>query len=392
MRTWIRGGTILTPERTVEGVVILDGPQIAAIEPLSELAPSPEETRIFAADGLLVMPGLIDIHVHGGAGSDTMDATPLALETMSTFFARHGVTAFLPATISQSTAAITRAIENVAQHRESVSGALPLGVHLEGPYLSQAYRGAQAEEWLRDPDPAEYRAWLSEGVIRIITLAPELPGAVELIRAGAERGARASAGHTQASPLQVRTAVEAGLSLSTHTFNGMAGLHHRELGTAGALLADERVYCELIADGVHVHPEVAKMLLAIKGLDRTILVTDAIRATGLTDGVYDLGGQDVTVTGGVARTSAGGLAGSTLTLERAVRNMQRFAGISINQAVSLATRTPAAALGWMGKKGEIRPGADADILIADAEMNVKAVWVAGKLVYQTPELRILKEK
>jgi len=386
MRTWIQHGTVITPGQTIEdSVVVIEDGRVSAIEPRNQLTMVPTATEIIDANGLLVMPGLIDIHVHGGAGSDTMDATPNALEEMSTFFLQHGVTSFLPTTASQSIAAITRAVENAAQNLARCTGAHPLGIHLEGPYLSAAFRGAHPLEWLHNPEPAEYHRWLDCGVVQLMVLAPELPGSLELIRKGVSQGVHFSAGHTQASPLQIQAAADAGLTLSTHTFNGMAGLHHRDLGTVGALLADDRIFCEIIADGTHVHPAVLKMLLKIKGLERTLLVSDAIRAAGMTDGEYDLVGQSISVRDGVARTSAGGLAGSTLSLNEAVSNIQKYTGIPLNQAVQMATLTPAAALGLVGIKGEICPGADADILIADTELNVKAVLIGGKIVYKSDD-------
>ncbi len=317
-----------------------------------------------------------------------MDATHHGLEVMSTFFLEHGVTSFLPTTGSQSFEVITKAIENVAGNKTALTGAQCLGMHLEGPYLSDTHRGAHLSKWLRDPDPTEYMSWFSSGVIRSMTIAPELPGAIDLINYGVSNGIRLSAGHTAATPLQIHTAANAGLNLSTHTFNGMAGLHHRDLGTVGALLADDRIFCEIIADGTHVHPDILRMVIKIKGVDRTILVTDAIRAAGMNDGKYELAGQSITVQGGIARTIAGGLAGSTLTLDKAVKNILQFSDISINQAVRLATLTPATALGLAGVKGEIRPGADADILITDMEMNIKAVVIAGQVLYRSNDYKL----
>jgi N-acetylglucosamine-6-phosphate deacetylase len=383
MRIWIQGGTIITPETTLsDSVVIIEDGRISAIEPRLSLTPDPIDTEVITAEGMFVMPGLIDIHVHGSAGSDTMDATPAALTEMSVFFLRHGVTSFLATTISQSTEKMNRAIENISQFMANPSGARPLGIHLEGPYLSRAFRGAHPSDLLRNPDPKEYRPWLQSGVVRTITIAPELPGALDLIREGTSPGVRFSAGHTQANPDEIKEAVDAGLRLSTHTFNGMAGLHHRDLGTVGALLSDDRVFCEIISDGIHVHPEVLKLVIRIKGLDHTILVTDAMRAAGLVDGEYDLGGQSISVGAGVARTQTGGLAGSTLTLDQAIKNIQKFANIPLHQAVRLATLTPASVLGLKGRKGELRAGADADILIADSNMNIKVVMIDGKIVYR----------
>jgi N-acetylglucosamine-6-phosphate deacetylase len=384
MRLCIRCDTIVTPDRTLDHTAILvENGRITALEDLRQVADCPPETQVLRASGLLVLPGLIDLHVHGGAGSDTMDATPATLEHMSTFFATHGVTSFLPTTLTASPQAITRAIETIAACASNLPGAQALGVHLEGPYLSHAQRGAQPVEWLRRPDPAEYRPWLEAGVVRRVTLAPELPGALDLIREGAAQGVRFSAGHTEADYDLFEQAVEAGLSQSTHTFNGMTGLHHRQPGAAGAALSDDQVTCEAIADGIHLHPAMLKLLVRAKGVERTLLVTDAMRAAGLADGDYDLGGQQIRVQGGVARTPAGGLAGSTLTLERAVHNCMQFCGLNISQALAMATTTPAVALGLVGRKGAIQPGADADLIFIDPDWHIKAVMVGGKIVYQT---------
>lgn len=387
MHTWIQGGTIITPEKILsDEVIIIENGKISAIEPAASLVQTPADARIIPAEGFFVMPGLIDIHVHGSFGSDTMDATPESLAEMSTFFSRHGVTSYLPTTISQSNTNINLAVANIAENMFRRDCAVPLGVHLEGPYLSQTFRGAQPSRLLRNPDPAEYRPWFKSGVVRTMTLAPELPGAMQLIREGAAQGVRFSAGHTQASPEVISEAGDAGLVLATHTFNGMAGLHHRDLGTVGALLADDRIFCEIISDGIHLHADILKLIIRMKGLDRTILVTDAMRAAGLPDGEYDLGGQSISVKDGIARTDTGSLAGSTLTLDQAVRNIQKFSGIPLQDAIRLATLTPASVLGLNGIKGELRPGADADILIADADMNIRIVIINGSIVYHAGDI------
>jgi N-acetylglucosamine-6-phosphate deacetylase len=382
MRTLISGGRIITPAEIIDDtVVVIENGKIAALEPQRQVAERPPDTEWIDASGLLVVPGLIDIHVHGGAGCDTMDATPQAIERMSTFFLQHGVTSYLPTTITNQADAIERALDNVSACMATVRGARPLGVHMEGPYLSHAHPGAQPPDWLCNPDPACYRRWLDTGLVRSVTLAPELPGALEFIREGVSRGVRFSAGHTGASYAQMQQAVDAGLSLTTHTFNGMPALHHREPGVVGAALSDYRVFCEVIADGIHVHPAVLRLLACAQGVERVVLVTDAMRAAGLADGEYDLGGQMVHVQAGVARTTGGALAGSTLTLDHAVRNMVKLAGLTPIQALTMATMTPAAALGLSDRKGAIRPGADADILLVDSDLEIKAVLLGGILGY-----------
>ncbi len=268
------------------------------------------------------------------------------------------------------------------EYRHACKGARPLGLNLEGPFLNPLYTGAQPVTFLRRPDPAEYQAWLSSGDVRVLTLAPEQDGALELIHAAAQHGVRTGAGHSDATYEQAHAAIEAGLSISVHTFNGMGPLHHRRPGLLGAALSDERVYCELIADGIHLHPAVLQLAVRAKGVQRALLITDSMRAAGLPNGEYDLGGQTIRVQDGVAVTSTGNLAGSTLTLDQAVRNAVRFCGVSFAEAVQMASLTPASALGLDQQKGVLKPGADADVVLWDAEYRVQRTLVAGETVYQ----------
>jgi N-acetylglucosamine-6-phosphate deacetylase len=382
MRTIIYGGTLLTPDETLpDHALVIEAGHIVALEPGLHPVSAGAHEHILHADGLWVAPGLIDLHVHGSAGSDTMDATPAALAAMSHFFIKHGVTAYLPTTITAPGAAIQAAITNVERTPQPEDGAHHLGVHLEGPYLSPTQRGAQPEEFLRQPDPGEYDSWLDSSVVCLIAVAPEISGVLALIERGGVKKIRFSAGHCQANYEQMMQAVDRGLNQATHTFNAMLGLHHREPGTAGAVLADERIYAEVIVDGIHVHPAIVRVLVHAKGINRTILITDAIRAAGLADGDYDLGGQIVHVADGIARTSSGSLAGSTLTLDKAVRNVMQFAGVSLNQALAMASRVPAEAMRWSGRKGVLEPGADADVILFDASLNIRGSIVAGNLVY-----------
>ena len=383
MRIFLHGGTLITPYETLpdHDLVIEDG-LIASMYPASQGQEVSGEGSHIDAKGLWVIPGLIDLHVHGSAGSDTMDSTPEAIQTMADFFVRHGVTSYLPTTITAPLQATNAAIQNVISMAQPQAGARHLGVHLEGPYIGSQYRGAQPEEWLRSPDPHEYERWFEMGSIRLIALAPELPGTIELIERGTRQGIRFSVGHSSANYEQVIQAADHGLNQATHTFNGMTGLHHREPGAAGAVLTDDRIYAEIIVDGIHLHPAVVKLVVRAKGIDRTILVTDAIRATGLADGDYDLGGhQKVQVRDGIARTSRGSLAGSTLAMDAALRNVMRFAGLSINDALRMATTTPAEAMGLSSCKGIIQPGADADLALVDPDLNVHATIINGALVY-----------
>lgn len=382
-RIAIVNGNVLTPTYRLErGVVLVEGNKIAAVARGPALA-IPADAQIIEAQGLTVCPGFIDVHVHGGAGHDTMDATPEALTGMSAFFARHGVTGFLPTTVTASREATLAAIRAVADHQQAKpAGAQALGVHLEGPFISAERPGAQNPRFIRSPDPEEYEALFALGNVKLISLAPEAPGAEALIAYALSRGATVAVGHSSASYEQVLAAVRLGLNHAAHTYNTMQGLHHRQPGTAGAALTCDEIYAEIIVDLVHVHPAMVKLLVRAKGLDRALLVTDAICAAGMPDGTYELGGQEIIVTEGEARLPSGNLAGSTLTMEHAVRNVMQAAGLSWAEAIRLATLTPAKSIGMDHRKGRLSPGYDADITLLDEHLEVVLTMVAGRVIYQ----------
>jgi N-acetylglucosamine-6-phosphate deacetylase len=279
---------------------------------------------------------------------------------------------------------ILRAVTNVANTRQPFDGAQHLGVHVEGPFLSRKFPGAQPASVLRDPDSAEYRTWFDTRVVRLITVAPELDGTMGLIHEGIQHGIAFAAGHTSASYEQILAAADQGVLQATHTFNAMLGLHHRNPGTLGAVLTDDRIYAQIIADGVHTHPAMVKLLVRAKGADRTLLITDAMRATGLRDGTYTLGDQPVTVQDSIARTLDGALAGSTATLDYVLRNVIAFAGVTLNQALQMATTTPAEAMHIQARKGSLVVGKDADVIFLDSALRVRMTLIAGRVVYATP--------
>jgi N-acetylglucosamine-6-phosphate deacetylase len=380
MRTWIIGGTLVTPQEIItdHALVIEDG-KISTIEPESS---EKSADSVINAGGMWVAPGLIDVHVHGGSGHDTMDATPEAIHGMARFFAAHGVTSYFPTTMTAPPDAIINAIENVARCPQPTDGAQHLGVHVEGPYINTAFPGAQPSSDIRLPDPAEYRRWLASGVVRLITIAPEIEGAAELIELGVSRGIEFAAGHTGASYEEIIEAAGHGLRQATHTFNAMLGLHHRNPGTLGGVLTDDRIYAQIIGDGIHVHPAMVKLLVRAKGAKRTILITDSMRAAGLQDGLYTLGAQPITVIEGVARTASGALAGSTATLDAVLRNVVKFAGISLPEALAMGTATPAEAMGLTGRKGTLSSGADADVILLDDDLNVRMTMIGGRVIYR----------
>lgn len=373
----IRNGRILTPGAVLHGheLVVAEG-RIRALR-----RPGADGGALLDAQGLWVAPGLIDLHVHGALGCDVMDATPASLTTMARHFARRGITSWLPTTMSASPAAIAAALANVAACPQPADGAQHLGLHIEGPYLNPAWRGAQAADALRLPDPQEYGPWLRSGVVRLITLAPELPGADRLIDAGRRQGVEFAIGHSGADYETVLAAAARGLRQATHVCNGMAGLHHRRPGTLGAVLDEDRILAQLIGDGLHVHPAVMRLLLRAKGQERVLLISDAMRATGLGDGEFESGGQTVTVRAGEARTPDGALAGSTLTLDEMLRRVMQHCGLALPQALPLASTVPAAALGLTGRKGVLQPGADADLILLDDAARLRLTMVAGRVVY-----------
>ena len=376
----ISGGIILTPHSTYTDYTLVAGhKKLLALEP-GTVACGPRD-QVINARGMWVVPGMIDVHIHGAIGYDMMDANPETIPAISRFLVRHGVTSYLPTTMSAPSAAITAAIENFKNAAFPDDGAQPLGLHLEGPYLAVEHRGAQSAEMLRDPDPAEYERWFASGAVRLVSIAPERKGALDCIRQGVSRGIRFSVAHSGASYETTEQAVELGLNEGTHVFNGMVGLHHRNPGTVGAILSDDRIYAQVIADGIHLHPAVLKLLMRAKGRSRTILITDAIRAAGMQDGKYESGGQVITVQDGVVRTVSGGLAGSTLTMDCALRNSIVFGDLPFEQALQMATSTPAEALG-LKDKGVLTPGADADVVLLDPELRVRLTLVGGKVVYE----------
>jgi N-acetylglucosamine-6-phosphate deacetylase len=317
-----------------------------------------------------------------------MDATPQALQTMAKFLATHGVTSFLPTTVTAPQAPLLAAIANVAQYqRAAMAGALVLGIHLEGPYLSTVHPGAQPVQYIRPASLDEYTKLFAAGNVRMISLAPEIPGSLPLIAYAHAQGAVVAVGHSAASYEEVMEAVKAGLTQACHTFNGMTGLHHRTPGTVGAVLSCDEIYAQIIVDLIHLHPAVVKLLVRAKGTERTILITDAMRAAGLPEGLYDLAGQSVTVKhGSVHLTHGNSLAGSILTMDQALRNVMQATGLSLFEALPMATSVPARSLGMDAELGMLLPDYYADIVLLDQNLNVRATIVRGNIVYQATEL------
>ena len=381
MSITIRGGRVITPLEVFEQAdVLIEGGRILAVGPGLAAAAAGERIE---AEGHIVAPGLVDIHVHGSAGHDTMDATREAIEGMARYFASRGVTAFCPTTMTVPAEEIMASVRAVHEcQRRPVEGAQPLGVHLEGPYIDAAKKGAQPPQHVRTAGDLDYRGFFSLGNIRLVSLAPEFEENRELITFARARGVAVAVGHSSASYEQVVEAVKLGVSQSTHTFNQMEGIHHRKPGTVGAALMLDEIYAQFIADGVHLHPAIVKMIVHLKGPDRAVLITDAIRGAGMPDGEYELGGQPITVKEGAVRLADGALAGSCLTMDQGVRNIAAFTGRPLAECLRMATLTPARAIGVAHRKGSIEPGKDADIVILTPDLEVAATVAMGRVVYR----------
>lgn len=384
----IAGARIVTPAGVLEGGWIwLRGARIAAIGGASDPLPAATaDAERIDGEGGWVIPGFIDVHVHGGAGHDFMDADEslAGIDGIARFHASHGTTGLLATSLTASREELTAMIGRASRYMD---GEMPyaqvLGVHLEGPFVSLKWKGAQNPDYILPPQSEWLDEWVSlyPGVLKLQTLAPELPGALDYIERLASYGIVPSAGHTDATYEQIVAAADRGLRHAVHTYNAMTPLHHRNPGTVGAVMADDRISAEVIADGHHVHQAAIKVLTRAKGGGKVILVTDAMAAAGMPDGDgYELGGLPVVLTCGVARLKDGGnLAGSTLTMIGAFRHMVREVGIPIPAASQMASGNAARQLGLAGTTGSLEAGKQADVLLLDGELNLRGVWARGRL-------------
>ena len=355
------------------------------IEKISRCADKNAEV-IELPEGAIVLPGFVDQHIHGAGGSDGMDGTVEDISIIAKTIAAEGTTSFLVTTMTQSPENITKALSAVKSYRETDrgDGARVVGVHLEGPFIAAAHKGAQPLEYVKAPDIQTFNGYnaASGNCIRIVTLAPEVDGAAEFIKHLTAQGIVASIGHTGAKYPDIEKAVELGASNVTHTYNAQTALHHREIGTVGSAMLIDELNCEMICDTIHVSVPAMRLLVKNKPADKLTLITDAMRAKGIPDGVSELGGQTVYVKNGEARLADGTLAGSVLRMNRAVQNMVEKVGVPFTQAVDCATINPAKNLGIDNEVGSIAVGKRADFTVINANYDVLMTVRGGEVIYK----------
>jgi N-acetylglucosamine-6-phosphate deacetylase len=381
MTQWYQGALIL-PDRVVEnGLLRVENGQITGLwDREVEQAPTPDPAHLITAP--YISPGFVDLHVHGGGGGDFMDGDPEAVVAITECHAKYGTTSLLATTLTAPEDQIIRAIRAVKAAPKR--GTRIVGFHIEGPFINAQMRGAQNLAYVRPASTAEIDRWHAEGEPEDrwhITLAPEIPGHLDAIRYLVQKGFVVSAGHTDCSYSQLKEAVEAGLSHATHLYNAMRGLHHREPGTVGGAITLPGMTIELIADGFHVHP--ASMLLAVRarGVDSTLLVTDAMRAAGMPDGEYMLGELKAIVKDGMAKLENGSLAGSLLTMATAVRNMVNLVGLPLHEAVRMASLNPARRHKLDDQIGSLAVGKRADLVLLDKDLTTLLTLVGGRVAF-----------
>lgn len=378
----IKNGLIIQTQNIERKDLLITGTKISK---LGKISPPKKEIQIIDAEGLYVSPGFIDSHVNGGAGHSFLDNNEEAFNQVLVFHAKHGTTGLLPTAVASP---VRRMREFLALARKFMrTNPMVLGAHLNGPFISKKQSCAIDPKYIL-PLTLENLDRVTSGfrdVVKVVTLAPERPGAEGFIQALRREGIIVSLGHSDATYEETERAMGWGLNHFTHFFNAMRGFHHREPGAVGAGLGAESATMELIADGFHVHPAAIRLLVRLRGVSAVCLVTDAIRAAGVGDGVYEFCGRRVFVRGGRAALSDGTPAGSTLTMDRAVRNFVEFAGVSVPDAVRATSLNPARLLGLEDRKGSIERGKDADIVVFDEDFNIHYTIVRGEIVYPRPE-------
>ncbi|MDR0403949.1 MAG: N-acetylglucosamine-6-phosphate deacetylase [Treponema sp.] len=375
---------VVLPSRIVSGSVLVENGTIAAV---SEDAAGRCFTgegaarESFDGKGRYLVPGFIDIHNHGRLGVNVMDSAE-ALEKVARGQLAHGVTGFLAGTSTRPWDEVLASVRVIAEYcrGDRPDRSQCLGIYSEGTFFSHEKRGAHNPAWLSPPGETLIDDLCEAGgdALKVVALSPEIPGALDAVSRLRRRGLVVAAAHSNADYGEAAAGIDAGISLSTHTFNGMRGLHHQDPGILGAVLNDDRVFCELIADGIHISPPVLSMVYKLKGAGGTVLVSDSVELNGLPDGEYRGGDGQVTLRNGAIRLADGRLAGSCLSLDQAVRNMTVLAGVPLWEAAAMASLTPARVLGLDARKGSIEPGKDADMALLDETLAVQAVFIGGK--------------
>lgn len=373
---YITGGQVYVGRSFQQKTVAMEEGTLRLLPP-----DAPVSGEVYDAAGKKVVPGFIDIHTHGAVGVDVNGATAADLEKIGTFFAGNGTTAWLASVLTDTEEQTRWCIDRYKEWRtEARAGAELLGIHLEGPFLAPAYKGAMPEHLLRQGDAGLLRSYQeqAEGGIRYLTVSPEVEGTVDMIPAARELGIVTAIGHSGADYDTAMSAIAAGAQAATHTFNAMLLLHQHRPAILGAVLESD-VYCEAICDGRHLHPGIVRLLLKVKGLDRVVAITDSIMAAGLPDGKYHLGVNEVVVEDGDAKLASDGTrAGSTLTQDAALKNLLAWTGRPLEDILPLLTENPARLAGVFQRKGSIADGKDADLVVLDGDCRVEAVFLKGR--------------
>jgi len=378
-------------EKTIvpNGFVYIKGEKIESVGKMEECPKYSDVDQVFDCTGKqYVIPGMIDMHIHGAAGYDFMDSTKESFEEIAYALAKEGTTSFLATTMTNPILHINEVIKNLASYMKenNLSGvAEMLGIHVEGPFINKEQKGAQPEDAILVPNVSLFKEWqtLSGDNIKVLTFAPELDNHFELLKELKSNGVIPSMGHTDGSYDECLQAINHGVEHATHLFNGMRGLHHRDPGVVGSALLNDDIFVEVIPDGIHFHPDLLKMVVKIKGLERMLVITDGIRAKGMSDGVYDLGGQKVTVNDGKCiLTSTGSLAGSIVTMNNARLNLIKWLGLTIHEQLQVTSANQAKRLGIYDIKGSIQAGKDADIVVLGENGAVELTICRGLVAFQ----------